>query len=1192
MYGVIAIILCCSLLAGLLTIGLAAHNRYHVHPDDIPCLQPPCHTLEYFTNNSDEYFVSDTTLLFGQGEYDHTLNHFTIQNVTNFSLIGTPNTNDPTSPVSVIICLSDHRIYFYNVTNLLIKHFKFEECGGLEPSFSEHKSSGHYWAAMFFHYCSNVTISNAHIYNPVGYGILTRNVMGNNRIVNVTIVMGRQNGFDGTCYSDGAYLWYENVHGDIDEITFSIDNIILKDDCESYVCDPIYSTHMLKIVLKYSTVTINITNSHFTKWNGSKNIELNIDSLSPAMIYFYKCKFISNIITGDLIDFRYDHASCICAPSKLYMKVNVIFDEVIFLHTEHLEKFKVYGPALVKFSFCLNHKIHIRFNNVKFYNNMLPILKVTMDNKLLAQKESSVLITTVGYFIVISNHNPIYESALITLTNVQIHFNGITKFIDNSAAEIIHLSFSILRFSNTTMFCEHQCMQIISLNCKLCYFEMSESANVTLSNNAVFEQIIGVPTRTNHPYPYCLFQYYSSINSTYKEFQINLINNEQHQGHTESIHDTIHQLTSDCKWATGTAFQNITPKIVNKEIISLGIINNQYQLGDHTMVCYCPPSSHYNCSVDQLGPVYPGENLTVDLCLPYNEEEFGVMYVETYNNNLPNSSCKIYNYNSMKHIFQTNQSKVVNFPIASEQPTVCELFLTAQPNLFTFYNVFYVHLLPCPLGFTLQHGICDCDPDLRKYIDECMISSETVRRLSNVYISGIESGNTAGKYMISGDCPIHYCLPSVARINLHHPDAQCQPHRTGLLCSQCTGGYSVVFGSNQCKRCSNLHLLFIIYFAFSGFFLAVLLFILNLTVTLGTINGFTLHVNMIWINSPLLHLQSRLVTVLYSYIYTANLGPSFEICFYNGMNMFTKIWIQLTYSIYLILIATTFIIGSRYSSKLYRLTFNRALPVLATLFMLTYTSILQAISSAPLYTTIITIPSHSSKNLWLLDPTIPLFGWKFLLLISVCLLLFLFLLMVNALLLFTKPLMRFKVVHRFKPIIDAFQGPFKYQYYYWIGIQMLIRNVTVLFSVLSHNVLSITLNCIIIVIMAIIQGYIQPYKNKLINIQELLLLCNFSIMCILLIFNGNETMNIITVNVMVGLSFLNFLIILVYHVFTFVITIHCTRLTKIVTIVWNCVFESCFSRRQREIHNERFTMEIPKSQYNFANFQEPLIGEN
>ena len=578
----------------------------------------------------------------------------------------------------------------------------------------------------------------------------------------------------------------------------------------------------------------------------------------------------------------------------------------------------------------------------------------------------------------------------------------------------------------------------------------------------------------------------------------------------------------------------------------------------------------------------------MDLCLPYNKEEIGVLYTETYNNNLPNSSCKIYEYNSMRHIFYKSHSKVVDFPIASAQSTFCELFLTAQPNLFTSYDAFYVHLLPCPLGFTLQHGICDCDPDLRKYIDECMISNQTVRRLSNNYILGI---NSTKQYMVSNECPIDYCLQSTTRTNLYYPDTQCQPHRTGLLCSQCVEGYSVVLGSNWCRKCSNLHLLFIIYHVLYGLCLTMFLFILKFTVTSGIICGVILYVNMVQIVSPLLNLRDRLVTVLYTYIYTANLEPSFEMCLYNGMNMYNKMWMQFTFPIYLTVITVLFIIGSRYSRKLYRLTHNRALPVLATLFMLTYTSILQAIASAPLYTTIITIPSHSSKNIWLLDPTIPLFGWKFSLLIIICLLLFLFLLMFNAILLFTKPLMRFKIIDQFKPLIDAFQGPFKSQYHYWFGIQLLLRNVILVLSAIRSS-FSVTICCVIVITLTIIQGYIQPYKDKLINIQELLLLYNFAIMCVLLIFNGNDMMNIITVNMMVGLSFLHFLIIVVYHVYAFVITIYCAKLITTITTIWSCVVKDCFNKKQIEIQNERFTMEIPEAQYNFANFQEPLIGEH
>ena len=357
-------------------------------------------------------------------------------------------------------------------------------------------------------------------------------------------------------------------------------------------------------------------------------------------------------------------------------------------------------------------------------------------------------------------------------------------------------------------------------------------------------------------------------------------------------------------------------------------------------------------------------------------------------------------------------------PIASEQLGTCELFLTAQPNLYTSYDVFYVHLLPCPLGFTLQRGICECDPDLRKYIDECIISSQTVRRLSNVYISVIsaELQNSTDKYTVSSNCPVEYCLQSSSIINLYNVDAQCQHHRTGILCSQCVTGYSMVFGSSRCKKCTNLSLFYILSYLFTGLLLAIILFSLNLTVTTGTTNCLILYTNIIQINRSFFNIEGRLVKPMFSYISTVNLGSQFETCFYNGMTTYAKKWLLLTYPFYFILIATSFILGSRYSSKLYRLTFNKSLPVLATLFMVSYTSVLLIIASAFLYITITQLPSHSSSIVWLYDPT--LFGWKFLIFISVCLLLFLFLIVFNAILLFTKPLMRFKVIHRFKPGIN------------------------------------------------------------------------------------------------------------------------------------------------------------------------------
>jgi len=155
-----------------------------------------------------------------------------------------------------------------------------------------------------------------------------------------------------------------------------------------------------------------------------------------------------------------------------------------------------------------------------------------------------------------------------------------------------------------------------------------------------------------------------------------------------------------------------------------------------------------------------------------------------------------------------------------------------------------------------------------------------------VYILGLV--NSTNRYKISVDCPITQCLQYISRVNLDDPDGQCQSHKTGILCSQCMEGYSVVFRSYQCRKCTNLYLLFTLYLLLTGIFLIVVLFLLNLTVTQGIVTGTILYVNIVWNNGMFLHLKERLVTFLHFYISIANLGSPSEICSYKGMNEYTK----------------------------------------------------------------------------------------------------------------------------------------------------------------------------------------------------------------------------------------------------------------------------------------------------------------
>ena len=434
----------------------------------------------------------------------------------------------------------------------------------------------------------------------------------------------------------------------------------------------------------------------------------------------------------------------------------------------------------------------------------------------------------------------------------------------------------------------------------------------------------------------------------------------------------------------------------------------------------------------------PGQVLQVKLCVPCSGSNT-VLYAETHNTLLPESACKIAHQSELVNIF-INHSKTVTYTIASEsEVNSCELFLTVSPFLYYIYEVFDVELLPCPIGFTLQNGVCDCDPLLPTDIDTCHIDQFAIRRPANTWISHTQS-NTS-KYLIS-NCLLDYCLPFSSNVNLLHPDTQRQFSRTGILCSQCQHSLSMVFGSSRCMKCTNVHILITIIVIVAGIGLVVLLYALNLTVTKATINGLILYANVISINDSVFLVNENVFRPLKLFISFTNFDLGIESCFYDGMDSYAKILLQLFFPCFLIVMAFSIIITSRYSSRVIRMTHRRSLPVLATLFLLSYTSILRTILTVLFsYSTITHIPGGHKEIVWSIDASVRLFGLKFTLLFIICLVLFLLLLFFNIILLFTRVFMKFKLINRFKPILDAFQGSYKDRYYYWVAVHIILRSL-------------------------------------------------------------------------------------------------------------------------------------------------------
>ena len=609
-------------------------------------------------------------------------------------------------------------------------------------------------------------------------------------------------------------------------------------------------------------------------------------------------------------------------------------------------------------------------------------------------------------------------------------------------------------------------------------------------------------------------------------------------------------------------------------------------------ICLCSETHPVDCDSEEMGPFYPGETVSCNFALVSSYTN-AVLLEKDYNSNF---SCQ---GSKSTVVICTRECINMQFTIMHENGIWCELCLKAVP-LYSPYasdwmDIYTITLLPCPKGFLLHsEGYCRCDPILSSYIPSlthCNIDDQTIPRPANSWISA-HTVNSSHSYYVSLHCPFDYCLPHSSHLNLSTPDSQCQFHRSGLLCGQCQQGLSAVFGSSQCKHCSNVYLLIIIPIAIAGLVLVLLLFVLNLTVTDGDINAFLLYINIISINTSVIFPTNN--TVIHAFVSLANLDLGITTCFYNGMDNYVKVWLQLMFPAYLIFIATFIIIASRYYSRIQRLTARRALPVLATLFLLSYTKVLLTVSSVLFYFSTTThLPSNETKLAWLVDPNVPLdlFEVKFTSLFVVCFILFLILMSFNMVLIFTKTLSRFKIINYFRPILDAYQGPYKIKFYYWTGLQLLVRAMFFGLSALDDD-LNLMLSIILLGALIWLGEKLSPFKGKRNAIIEKIFLSNlFMLFAINISKNDYVTDIMITVLISLALFQLGCIVILHAKISLFENFPKLEILFDFNRVIFqfNKYFEK-YKTTKCARRDLKLTSIIPEKTYNYEEFQEPLVA--
>ena len=365
----------------------------------------------------------------------------------------------------------------------------------------------------------------------------------------------------------------------------------------------------------------------------------------------------------------------------------------------------------------------------------------------------------------------------------------------------------------------------------------------------------------------------------------------------------------------------------------------------------------------------------------------------------------------------------------------------------TIHLIVNITFESCPIGFELSNstGECICDHRLWQYANSCDINRQAIfRNSSSTFWLGVSyNKGTSEGFIHHPFCPLDYCTTESKYINLRDPDKQCNVNRSGLLCGKCKEGFSLVLGTSQCKECSNVYLALLIPIAFAGVLLVILLFLLHLTVAAGTLHGLIFYANIVAANHHIFFPQSSNNPAVI-FIAWLNLDLGVQTCFYNGMDAYAKTWLDLVFPVYIWVIVGFLVYISHRSVTVTKLLGSSPVPVLATLFLLSYAKVLRTIIAA-LSLTVLHYP-HKNEMVWIHDANVSLEKYIPLALAALLFLLFLFL-PYTLLLLLGQWLQTKSHLHllswvknpKLKAILDAYHAPYKPKHRYWTGLLLFIR---------------------------------------------------------------------------------------------------------------------------------------------------------
>ena len=378
-----------------------------------------------------------------------------------------------------------------------------------------------------------------------------------------------------------------------------------------------------------------------------------------------------------------------------------------------------------------------------------------------------------------------------------------------------------------------------------------------------------------------------------------------------------------------------------------------------------------------------------------------------------------------------------------------------------------------------------------------------------------------------------------------------------------------VTGTLKCIKCYKewraLLAVLLVFAILAGIFLVAIILLLNLTVAVGTLNAVIFYVNIIYSNRILR--QSQFISVFISWL---NLDIGFDVCLYEGMEAYTKTWLELAFPAYLIFLVVCIIFISSHSTKFSNLIGKRnPVATLATLILISYTKFLQTIIIT--FSFVRSNDSIKPATRWLYDASIVYFGWKHAILFCTAAFILVFGLLYTILLLSWQCLLhcprlriccwtRNQKLHSF---VSTYHTPHTAKHRYWPGMLLLIRVILNLISAFSGSVYAdphIPLVATIFVMSFLLLFktvmMIKVYRNWLLNAMDSFVYFNIIIPATFALHSSSHTdTQVKVVNISVGITVILLAIILGFHVYRYgnlKMYTHCSN-RKVCKIVVKCL---------------------------------------